>query len=233
MLNLYEILEVSEKASKEVIEKAYRVLAKKYHPDLQSNENKSNAENKMKQINEAYEVLSDDEKRKEYDLELDRQREEEKRIEQIEFLNNEQRKKQEVYNNQREDIRRNEYVEDEYLEDEYQLEKQRKIEKQEYDNMQKLQNEMNRAYAQAYNDYWRSRGYKIKEPWTLKRFIELIKVLGILAIIIAIIWFFPPTHKLLIDFYESNFIVKVIIDITGNILEGIWNVIIQFFQNTF
>ena len=33
MANYYEILEVSEKASKEVIEKAYRVLAKKYHPD--------------------------------------------------------------------------------------------------------------------------------------------------------------------------------------------------------
>ena len=37
---LYDILEVSEKASKEVIEKAYRVLAKKYHPDLQTDENK-------------------------------------------------------------------------------------------------------------------------------------------------------------------------------------------------
>ena len=35
MSNLYEILEVSEKASKEVIDKAYHVLAKKYHPDLQ------------------------------------------------------------------------------------------------------------------------------------------------------------------------------------------------------
>ena len=63
MLNLYEILEVSEKASKEIIEKAYKVLAKKYHPDLQKDENKKDAEIKMKQINEAYEVLSSDEKR--------------------------------------------------------------------------------------------------------------------------------------------------------------------------
>ena len=43
---LYDILEVSEKASKEVIEKAYRVLAKKYHPDLQTDENKIKAESK-------------------------------------------------------------------------------------------------------------------------------------------------------------------------------------------
>ena len=57
---LYDILEVSEKASKEVIDKAYKVLAKKYHPDLQAEENKSKAEAKMKEINEAYNVLSDD-----------------------------------------------------------------------------------------------------------------------------------------------------------------------------
>ena len=66
MSNLYEILEVSEKASKEVIEKVYRVLAKKYHPDLQKDGNKENVEEKMKQINEAYEILSDDENRKQY-----------------------------------------------------------------------------------------------------------------------------------------------------------------------
>ncbi len=41
---LYDILEVSRKASKEVIEKAYKTLAKKYHPDLQTAENKEIAE---------------------------------------------------------------------------------------------------------------------------------------------------------------------------------------------
>ena len=78
MSTLYDILEVSEKASKEVIEKAYRVLAKKYHPDLQQPENKKNAEIKMKEINEAYDILSDDTKRKAYDEELARKRDIEK-----------------------------------------------------------------------------------------------------------------------------------------------------------
>lgn len=71
MENLYDILEVSRKASREVIDKAYKTLAKKYHPDLQAPENKQMAEEKMKKINEAYSVLSDDVKRARYDRELE------------------------------------------------------------------------------------------------------------------------------------------------------------------
>lgn len=70
MVTLYEVLEVSEKASDEIIEKAYKTLAKKYHPDLQPPENKKTAEVKMKQINEAYDTLSDKAKRAEYDAGL-------------------------------------------------------------------------------------------------------------------------------------------------------------------
>ena len=61
MKNYYEILQVSHNASKEVIEKAYKVLAKKYHPDLQTSYTaKTYAEQRLKEINEAYNVLSDD-----------------------------------------------------------------------------------------------------------------------------------------------------------------------------
>ncbi len=60
MKNYYEILEVNKKASKEVIEKAYKVLVKKYHPDLYKGEKQKYAEKKIKEINEAYDVLSDE-----------------------------------------------------------------------------------------------------------------------------------------------------------------------------
>ena len=151
MSNLYEILEVSEKASKEVIEKAYRVLAKKYHPDLQEEKEKKNAENKMKQINEAYEVLSNDEKRKQYDLELYEKREEEKRRREIEFQNSKQNESYNLYNEPRvEEMQSSKTVSQE------EMQRQRNIQKQEYDNMKKMQNEMDRAYAQAYNNYLRS-----------------------------------------------------------------------------
>lgn len=69
--NYYEILEVDVKASKEIIEKAFKVLAKRYHPDTQSDDKKNWAEEKFKEINEAYEILSNDESRKNYDVELD------------------------------------------------------------------------------------------------------------------------------------------------------------------
>ena len=68
--NYYEILQIDKNASPEIIEKAYKTLAKKYHPDLQTGENKKQAEEILKQINEAYDVLSDPEKKEHYDASL-------------------------------------------------------------------------------------------------------------------------------------------------------------------
>ena len=64
--NYYEILEVDKNASTEIIKKAYMTLAKKYHPDLQNEDVKHLYEEKLKLINEAYETLSDNTKRIEY-----------------------------------------------------------------------------------------------------------------------------------------------------------------------
>ena len=61
----YEILEISKTATKSEIKKAFRKLAQKYHPD--KNPGDKDAEERFKAINEAYQVLSDDEKRALYD----------------------------------------------------------------------------------------------------------------------------------------------------------------------
>ena len=62
----YEVLGVSKTATEEELKKAYRKLAKQYHPDANP-DNKEEAEKKFKEVNEAYETLSDPQKRKMYD----------------------------------------------------------------------------------------------------------------------------------------------------------------------
>ncbi|ALA58890.1 molecular chaperone DnaJ [Nitrospira moscoviensis] len=65
----YDILGVDRNVSDDELKKAYRKMARQHHPDLQSGEHqKKAAEEKFKEINEAYEVLSDQDKRKRYDM---------------------------------------------------------------------------------------------------------------------------------------------------------------------
>ena len=63
--DLYEVLGVSRNASDEEIKKAYKKMVKKYHPDL--NPDSKTAEEKMKEVNHAYDILSDPQKKSRYD----------------------------------------------------------------------------------------------------------------------------------------------------------------------
>jgi curved DNA-binding protein len=63
----YEVLGVSREATQDEIKKAFRKLAREYHPDHAKDSDKATAEAKFKEINEAYEVLSDPAKREKYD----------------------------------------------------------------------------------------------------------------------------------------------------------------------
>lgn len=69
-MNYYDVLRVSQNATLIEIKKAYKALVKRYHPDIYEG-NKLYAENKIKEINEAYEILSEENTKKEYDSMLD------------------------------------------------------------------------------------------------------------------------------------------------------------------
>ena len=71
MKDYYKILEIDKDASPEIIKVAYKLLVKKYHPDLKEGKEKKEAEEKIKEINEAYDVLSNSIKKSDYDKTLE------------------------------------------------------------------------------------------------------------------------------------------------------------------
>lgn len=221
MLNYYEVLEVSEKASKEVIEKAYKALAKKYHPDLNI-DNKLEAEEKMKQINEAFDVLIDDEKRANYDSVLNKKREIEKRKEEI--SKNSVSSDSNSSNSQKnfEDHNKIAYSsgystdkDDNFYVNTYNMDEKTK---------KKLQQKLQERYLEAYDAYLRERGYKLKYKWTFRRIMQLVLAILVFIALCIILFFIPPIHSYCIDLYNENFVVKLFVDIISGFFRAIFSI---------
>ena len=224
---LYEILEVSENASGEIIEKAYKTLAKKYHPDLQEEANKKQAEAMMKKINEAYEILGNEEKRNRYDAELEEKRNQEEL----------QRQNNQAYNNMYNNVQyQNNNATNNNINYDYEKERlkyERKLQEEEIRQRQKMQEDLNREYNNAYENYLRSLGYKIKHKWTKENTRDLLITIGVIIVVFIILWIIPPTHDWLVSFYENNPIVKTFVDIIIAIVVGIFKGIWEFITGLF
>lgn len=220
MKDLYKVLEVDRKASIDVIEKAYKVLAKKNHPDLQSTqEAKKQAEEKIKKINEAYEILKDEEKRRKYDLELE-QEEKRNTINNTKYNNsgvngvtynkvNYNRNVGTTNNtkcNNRTNYQSN-YDQNNQNSDTELTDKQRKK------LNKKLQRKMEDEYLRAYGDYLTKNGYKVAFRVNWRKLPYLLIIILVVIVIGAFLWYFPITNKYLVSLYEDNIIIKKIVDV--------------------
>lgn len=210
MENYYDILEVSPKASKQIIDKAYKTLAKKYHPDANSEDKKEWAEEKFKKINEAYEVISDEEKRVEYDKKLEQEKEKnlidsknlqdkyEKLYEQNQILKNELASLRANHQNA--------------IYQDNNISEEKNYSSMQEDINRQVSQTIDKAYHDAYIQRMRDYGYKIYHKKTLKErakdlFSFLIAIL-VALIILIILWQIPTVR----NHIESNKIIKAFID---------------------
>lgn len=227
MVNYYEILEVSEKASKEVIEKAYKALAKKYHPDL-NRDNPKEAESKMKLINEAFEILMDDSKRANFDNVLAKKKELEfrKQMKSNTPQNNVRNSDSSVANNVKNDISNANKVS--YSNNGYYTDHEGNFYVNTYNmdekTKKKLQSKLQERYLEAYDAYLRQHGYKLKYKWTFKRILQLVLAILITIVIFVILFFIPPIHNYFVNLYNENIVLKVIVDVVASFFKAIFSV---------
>ena len=197
MKNYYEILEVDKNASDEIIKVAYKALVKKYHPDLKEGNAKINAEDKIKQINEAYDILSNPYKKYEYDQNLIN---ESISKEQYEIILNENMNLKRELNVYRNNIYHNYRNNNKYTKENYNT------------NYNNDNNSQNTAYKEQ-NSNIKNNNFKENISERLKTLIAIC----ITFLIIFIIYNIPFIKDLFSSFLGSHYIFLVIIIIIAYI----------------
>ena len=180
---------------------------------MQTNEaDKVKAEEKMKQINDAYSVLSDEQKRKEYDQKLEQERELKRQQDEQNIINNVARNYSEAQktNQTNNTINNNSNSQNNAV---YYKQKSNENNKvyTEKDYIRDYNKKLRRFKAQLF-------GNKIKEN---------LKALAIMCIIAIFIWFFPPTHKLIMNLYNENVVLQALVEFIKNFFIAIKQTIID------
>lgn len=199
MITYYEILEVSRMASKEVITKAYKVLVRKYHPDLEQDEGKKEeAKEKMVRINEAYETLSDDEKRKKYDDTIAILEEKERIAKEKE---RQQSKTQNINNNRNINVNRNidndnsnNNISINNIDNDNNLNNDTKLQEEMQRAEEEIQMHKQNIVNQMYEDYYntlRRMGYNVVTVRPLKERIKAYLIAGIVILLLILIYNIP------------------------------------------
>ena len=224
--NYYEILEVDRNASPEIIEKAYKTLAKKYHPDLQDDSHKKEAEETFKMINEAYETLSNPEQRSLYNQKLEdtivSQDKYNEMYQQNQVLKNKLNDlQQHMYNENTYSPNANEFINDTttplYNHNNNSQNFNSTSQTEQYKRNLEYEQQVNQAKQQAYHDAYiqdlKNRGYKIKYKKTFSDRIKDLVALLIFIGIVLILWQIPFVKNFFMDIYNNNPLVQLFVNI--------------------
>ena len=223
--NFYDWLEINKNASPEVIEKAYKTLVRKYHPDLQEEANKQESEEILKQINDAYDTLSDPIKKADYDAHL---QESEVSAEEYEHLYQEKANLENELNNLKNNTQ-NQTVYREpqqrpisrpHTQEEIQRQAQQDLEDQ-LRYQEQMQQAVNKAYHDAYVQDLRRRGFKIRYKKTFKDYIRIFITILVIILVIFILSKIPFIQNYFADLYEQNEVIRFIADIFINIFDSV------------
>lgn len=212
MKDYYKILEVNNSASQEVISKVYKTLAKKYHPDANPNSIKE-AETKFKEITEAYEVLSDEQKRKEYDIQLEKYNKSQDATNLQEYENLKSYVSQlenQINNMQQEEVDSN----SQNVNTSQNINTNNndpRINYQDYEeaNNKGYQDAMRKAYEDSYYNTLRRLGYKITHKKTFKQkfkdFITNVLIIIVIATCIYVAWHIPSFKENVLSLLDFEF----------------------------
>ncbi len=214
----YDILEVSRYATDEVINRAHKVLVKRYHPDVQKDsESRKKAAEEMVKVNEAYEVLSDKDKKAKYDkkLELEEQRKNMQNSSNgygVYNTNNRSSKKNNsnINRNAGQNVNKS-MVNIQNNQAEEEIERQRRLIEMQGDAIRE-------NMRQQYYNQLRSMGYTIKEPFSWKKAKRIVILIIALIVINFLIFNIPFLANLMSDLEFSNPILAIFI----RILRGIF-----------
>ena len=228
--NYYEILEVDKNASSEIIDKAYKTLAKKYHPDLQDDIHKKEAEKTFKMINEAYEVLSNQEQRALYDQKI-----ENTVISQDEY--NEILKQNQSLKNQVKNLQQQIY---DYLtysqnihnvpdtnegnNNDNMLRENQSLQSAQHEKNLEVKQQIHQARQQAYHDAYtqdmKNRRYTIQYKKSFSDYLKSLISLAIVILILFLIFQLPFVKNYFIELYHTNSLVRVISNIFINLFQS-------------
>ncbi len=212
MKNYYEILQVNKNATQEIIAKVYKVLAKKYHPDANP-DNKEEAAEKFKEISEAYEILSNEEKRKDYDIQLDEENSStnENTISLNDYMSLQNYCKElenELVSYKLGTTANTEQPGQNYHSNEYQHSTKQTYNQYNVSKAQEkaYQDAINKAYHDSYINNLRNLGYRIRYKKTLKEQFKNVLTLVITAIVVfivfKIIWTVPSLKKWFLGLFK-------------------------------